>query len=91
MSINNRYGIFGNEQISKREKNHVAIEDPGAINKLFKRNFAAAVRVHDPATAIAAPCDGDMVDPCGSLASTLEDPDSQEEGSGIPRRFCDYL
>ena len=61
------------------KKKHVAIEDPGAINKLFKRNFAAAVRVHDPA-AIAAPC-GDMVDPCGSGSIYLED-------SVI---ICDYL
>ena len=55
--------ILETSKSQNEQKKHVAIEDPGAINKLFKRNFAAAVRVHDPATAMAAPCDGDMVDP----------------------------
>ena len=40
MSINNRYRNLGTEQISKQAKKkqkqkHVAIEGPGAINKLF--------------------------------------------------------
>ena len=77
---------MGTEQISKQAKKkqkqkHVAIEGPGAINKLFKRNFAAAVRVHDPATAMAR---GDeMV----GIVSTLEDPNSQgkKTGNDVPR------
>ena len=92
MSINNRYRNLGTEQISKQTKKkqkqkHVAIEGPGAINKLFKRNFTAAVRVHDPATAMAR---GDeMV----GIVSTLEDPNSQgkKTGNDVPRIFCDAL